>query len=399
MTAAPPVAPAVAQPVVGDGTSARTRASARWRRSRAPLAILGLLLLVGLLATLPEPRTSTTAVAPDNPGPTGARAAAQILGGQGVDVRYVRRVADAVGQAAPGSTLLVVGGLFLDDEQLDALDGTGADLVLVGNADIVERLSDGLVVGGVDSGSAVREARCDDPDATAAGTATVSGALRATAPGPTVCFASDDPESGAYVVVDGERPLTALTDTAPLTNAHLAEEGNAALVLRMLGKHERLVWFVPSLDDMSTGGGGSSPALGDLVPPRVRLVGLMLVLVVLVTALWRGRRLGRLVTEPLPVVVRAGETTRGRGRLYRRSRAHGHAAAALRAGAASRCATRLGLPRSAGAVPLVDAVARATGRDPRSVEHLLYGPPPRDDAGLARLALDLDHLESEVHRP
>ncbi|GIG20147.1 hypothetical protein Cch01nite_08710 [Cellulomonas chitinilytica] len=394
-TTAPTVA---AQPVVGDGTSTRTRASARWRRFRAPLAILGLLALVGLLAALPEPRTSTTAVAPDNPGPTGARAAARILEDQGVDVRYVRRVADAVAQAAPDSTLLVVGGMFLDGEQLDALDGTGADLVLVGYTGIAEQLSDGLLVGGTDGGPAVRDAGCDDPDAVAAGTATVSGSLRATGPGATVCFAGDDPESGAYAVVGGQRPLTALTDTAPLTNEHLAEEGNAALVLRMLGKNERLVWFVPSLDDLSTTGGDGGPALGDLVPPRVRLVGLMLVLVVVVAALWRGRRLGRLVTEPLPVVVRAGETTRGRGRLYRRSRAYGHAAAALRAGAASRCATRLGLPRSAGAVQLVDAVSRATGRDAAAVEHLLYGPPPRDDAGLARLALDLDHLESEVHR-
>ena len=36
-------------------------------------------------------------------------------------------------------------------------------------------------------------------------------------------------------------------------------------------------------------------------------------------ALWRGRRLGPVVDEPLPVVVRAAETTEGRARLYRRA--------------------------------------------------------------------------------
>ncbi|MGY4643085.1 DUF4350 domain-containing protein [Cellulomonas sp. URHB0016] len=389
-------------PVVGDGTSTRTRATSRWRRFRAPLAILGLLVLVGLLAALPEPRTSTTPVAPDNPAPGGARAAAQILEGQGVDVRFVRRVADAAGLATPDSTLLVVGGIFLDDQQLDALDETGADLVLVGYTGAAERLTGGLVVGGTggsDRASDVRTAECDDPDATAAGTVTASGSVTATGPGVTVCFpVGDDPDTGAYAVVGGDQRVTTLTDTGPLTNEHLAEQGNAALVLRMLGKHDRLVWFIPSIDDVGTSGDGDGPALSDLVPPRVRLVGLALVLVVIVAALARGRRLGRLVTEPLPVVVRAGETTRGRGRLYRRARAYGHAAAALRAGAASRCAHRLGLPRSAGAEPLVEAVSRATGRDAAAVEHLLYGPPPRDDAGLARLALDLDHLESEVHR-
>ena len=33
-----------------------------------------------------------------------------------------------------------------------------------------------------------------------------------------------------------------------------------------------------------------------------------------------------------------------------------------------------------------------------TLEALLYGPPPTDDRGLAGLARDLDHLESEVHR-
>ena len=134
------------------------------------------------------------------------------------------------------------------------------------------------------------------------------------------------------------------------------------------------------------------------MPPVVPVLALQLLLVVVVTAVWRGRRLGRLVAEPMPVVVRAAETTRGRGRLYRRGRSYGHAGAALRAGTASRSAARLGLPRSAPAPLVVDAVARATGRRPADVEALLYGPPPTDDRALAQLAHDLDHLESEVHR-
>ena len=195
---------------------------------------------------------------------------------------------------------------------------------------------------------------------------------------------------------DGRR-IVALSDMAPLTNQHLAEQGNAALVLRALGRHERLVWYIPSLDDVGTGG-ETEAAPAQLLPPVVPLLALQLLLVVAVVALWRGRRLGRLVTENLPVVVRAGETTRGRGRLYRRGRSYGHAAAALRAGTAARSAGRLGLPRSAPAPLVVDAIARAAGRRPADVEALLYGPPPTDDRGLARLARDLDHLESEVHR-
>ena len=321
---------------------------------------------------------------------------------QGVDVRYVRHIADVETLAVPGSTVLVVGDYLLSDTQVDALGATDADLVLVDAGWALGVLSPSLASsGGSSAEPEIRAAECDDPDAVAAGTITARGGLLAIGPGAVVCFpapGSPTDQGGAYAVAESDgRRIVALADMAPLTNEHLAEQGNAALVLRALGRHERLVWYIPSLDDMGTGGdAGAAPA--QLLPPVVPILALQLLLVVVVVALWRGRRLGRLVTEKLPVVVRSGETTRGRGRLYRRGRSYGHAAAALRAGTAARSAGRLGLPRSAAAPLVVDAIARAAGRRPADVEALLYGPPPTDDRGLARLARDLDHLESEVHR-
>ena len=73
------------------------------------------------------------------------------------------------------------------------------------------------------------------------------------------------------------------------------------------------------------------PAL--LVPVDQGGLGLGLVqmlVAVAVLALWRARRLGRVVEEPLPVVVKAIETTQRRGRLDRKARDRQHAAAALR---------------------------------------------------------------------
>jgi hypothetical protein len=390
-------------PVVGDGTSARSRSVRRWRRARWWLGLLALVVVAGLLSALPEPRTSTLTLAPDNPGDLGARAAAQILGRQGVDVRYVRHIADVESLAMPGSTVLVVGDYLLDEDQIDVLDASGADLVMVDAGWALGLLTDTIVAGGGTGGEPqVRTAACDDPDAVAAGSVTARGSLQATGPGAVVCFpapGTDTDRGGAYAVTESDgRRIAALADVAPLTNQHLADEGNAALVLRALGRHERLVWYIPSLDDVGAGDASADAAPGQLLPPVVPILALQLLLVVVVAALWRGRRLGRLVTEQLPVVVRSGETTRGRGRLYRRGRSHGHAAAALRAGTASRSAARLGLPRSASALVVIDAIARATNRPPQAVEALLYGPPPTDDRGLAQLARDLDHLESEVHR-
>ncbi|WP_240675383.1 DUF4350 domain-containing protein [Cellulomonas endophytica] len=401
----PAAAPAGVLGVVGDGTDLRARSVRRWRRLRAPLAVVGALVVTGVVLALPQPRTSTVPLAPDNVEDGGGRAVAQVLGDRGVDVRYVRTTADALAVAAPGTTLLVTNDFLLAEDQVRAVAGSGADLVLLAPGFSLPLVTDALAP--AFSGSAApaeRAAGCDDPDALAAGTVDAAGGVRATGTGDaTVCFTDGGDDGGTWAVAheDGHR-VTVVGDAGLLSNARVDEAGHAALALRTLGRHDTLVWYVPSFDDTGVdpadegGVGGSTDAL---LPPFVRLLVPLSVLVVAVAALWRVRRTGRLVTEPLPVVVRAGETVRGRGRLYRRGRAHGRAGAALRAGSASRCATRLGLPRTAAAPVVIDAVARATGREARAVEALLYGPPPRDDATLTRLATDLDDLESEVHRP
>lgn len=390
---------ATAATVVGDGTTARERAGRRWRRLRAPLVVLGILVAGGLLALLPAPRTSVTPLAPDNVGPTGARALAQILGRHGVEVVYVRTAGQAADAARDDATLLVAGDYFLTPEGVDQVARAPGDLVLAGATSWLGELAPGV---GTQFGGGVaqpRAAACDDEDAATAGTVTASGSLLALSPDAVGCFPGPD-GSFAYVATSaGDRRIVVLADPTPLTNAALADEGNAALAVRTLGRHARLVWYVPSSDEMSVGGGSDgTPGPGDVLPPWLRVLGLQAVLVVLVVALWRGRRLGPVLTERLPVVVPAAETTRGRGRLYRRSRSYGHAAAALRAGTATRLAARLGLPHSADAGATIEAVARATGRPPEHVAHVLYGPPPSDDRALADLADELDHLESEVHR-
>ena len=120
---------------------------------------------------------------------------------------------------------------------------------------------------------------------------------------------------------------------------------------------------------------------------------------VVATMLWRGRRLGPLVVEPLPVVVKAVESTQGRGRLYRRVRDRAHAAGILRAATARRLTAHLRLPPGTSTGTLVAAVAKASGRDHGSVADLLITRPVPDDTALTRLADDLAALEREVHRP
>ena len=86
----------------------------------------------------------------------------------------------------------------------------------------------------------------------------------------------------------------------------MTAEDNAAVALRILGHSPDLVWLIPSGVDGPDGATGDTY---DPWPAWTTPVTLVLVLGTALLALVRGRRLGRLVTEPLPVTVRAAETT------------------------------------------------------------------------------------------
>ncbi|MEU4386495.1 DUF4350 domain-containing protein [Promicromonospora sp. NPDC023805] len=396
--------------IIGDDTTGRSRAASRWRRMRWPLTVLFVVaLLVAFLAVV-RPATSAAPYAPDNPEDDGGMAVAEVLKDQGVRVTHVTTVADAVAAAGPDSTLLIAPNpSFFADDQISALNRTGADLVVLDpDFSMVGAISRNKLESTYGEVGDPVAPQCDDPTARAAGELALRPGLTETSTGadglrPTLCW----PDGlGAYVYARLEFPdrsVTVVSDPAVLRNGAVLDEGNAALALRMLGEHEDLVWLVPNPRDMSTGDDEPTPAeLGQvnaLMPPGSAPVALVAVLAAVLLALWRVRRMGPLVVEDLPVLVRSAEATRGRARLYRAARARGHAAAGLRASAADRVATRLGLARSSDANTVVDAVVAATNRPSQQVADLLYGPPPADDAALAELARRLDILESEVHRP
>jgi hypothetical protein len=296
----------------------------------------------------------------------------------------------------PGDTLLVVDPDLLVTSQVAAVRATGADLVMVA-ATAPGRYLPGVTAAPVDP--EVRPAGCALEAARRAGTADAGvvayGTDDAGLQDPQLCYSRDGRPSLVRATVDG-RLVTQLGSPAPLSNSRLADEGDAALALGLLGGHPRLVWYLPSAGDVPA---SAQKSFYDLVPVGIWWALLQVGLAVLLLALWRARRLGAVVAEPLPVAVRAAETEEGRARLYRRNGARGQAAESLRAGVRSRLGTALGLPRRADPQAVVGAVAARCGWPAADVAALLYGAAPADDAALVRLADRLDALEREVRRP
>ena len=179
---------------------------------------------------------------------------------------------------------------------------------------------------------------------------------------------------------------------AAFTNRWVDEESHAGLAIRALGHSPRLLWYQPGIGDLANFSGSRRTPPGRC---GWRPAAAVLATAVLVLAFVRGRRMGALVTEPLPVVVRAVETTESRGRIYRRARDRGRAAAILRLGSTERLARRLALPPHA-AEAVQAAAAAASGMPPAQVAALLAGPPPTTDVELHTLANALTDLEERV---
>lgn len=365
--------------------------SARVRRARGPLAVAVLVLLAAVVLTVFGTRSDRGLLDPDSVEPAGGAALAALLRGQGVTVVPADRP-DALATLDSTTTVLVTAPDRLRGTDLTALARTGARVVLVApGARALEALAPGVRPGTPPPGlldTASPGPACGLPAAVAAGPVDLTGDVYEVAPPATGCY-----PRGPAVGLALSGTTTVVGSATPFTNDALDRDGNAALTMRLLGATPRLVWYVPPvLPDPE----GATPLLR-LVPPGWVWGGATLLLAGVLTALWRGRRLGPPVPERLPVRVPAAETTRGRAGLYRRLGARGRGAEVLRGDARRRLAARLGLPAAAASEAVVAAVAdAATGYDAAAVTDLLYGAAPVDDRALVELADGLDRLRAAV---
>ncbi|MFC3451842.1 DUF4350 domain-containing protein [Amycolatopsis speibonae] len=372
-------------------TSVSPDARRVWRGVRLPLAVVFLLVLTGTLLVLVQGEQSTGALEPGSYEPGGSRALATLLEREGVKITTVHTAAELKGAAA-GATVLITQPAYVPKSTFTEIRRDAENVVLVRpSPGTVDEVLPGVRVSG-QLETETRAPDCQVEDALAAGSATMGGLkYAATQPRARECY------GGSYLEVPGPQgTVTVLGAPEPLTNEWLADEGNAALAMRLLGKQDKLVWYLPTPADPSLE--NEKKPLSELIPAGWSYAALQAGFAVVLLALWRSRRLGPVVSEPIPVVVRAAEATEGRARLYRKAKAAAHAGETLREAARARLRPLLGLTRDAEPAALVESVAARTGRAPAEVGALLYGDPPADDAALVRLADGLDVVEREVER-
>ncbi|MDN4598428.1 DUF4350 domain-containing protein [Leifsonia virtsii] len=402
MTAAAPERerPDTAAPETATAVSATVRQTTRRAVPWLILAAIAVAVAVfGILLTGGRVDQGTPLDA-KNPAPGGAKAVAQVLRSHGVDVRTASTLKAAQDAAADDATVLVYdpdGNLTEDHYRALATDGLTLVLVepdfralrLVAPEVAAAGSPGGPVRAGCDVPAAQRAERID-PRAVSDESAGYPGTFRVSGDDDAACFADRDGRASLVRTTYDDATVYLLGSSSVLTNEGIDRLGNAALALNLLGSHRTLVWYLPSIDDRPVTG---PPDIGALTPGWVTPVMLLLGVVFVAAAVWRGRRFGPLVVENLPVVVRAGETREGRARLYQRSSARLRAADALRIGSIGRLAATAGLPSAAGTPEVADAVAALTRRDRGAIHDLLLDRIPRTDRDLIALSDDLAELE------
>lgn len=365
------------------------------------LAALFVVLIIVVTLALAGSGEAGTPFSASNPAPAGSKAIARVLEQRGVtvtDAQSYRSAERALGDSRDATLFLYDPDGDLDRARLTSLVGLAKDVVILKPGfRQLDAVAPEVAQAGIVRKKVLRS-DCSLGAVTNAGTVTGTGSsyrlIDETAHA-TTCLESGRSAYSVIQLPHGTGTVTVLGTTAALSNEHVDERGNAAIALTLLGQSPHLVWYLPTIADAPVSG---APTVADLTPLWVTPVLVLLIITTIVAGLWRGRRLGPLVVENLPVVVRSSETMEGRAHLYQRGGARLRALDALRVGAVGRLATLCGLGRLASVDDVIAAAALASKLGPGRVRLLLLDAVPRTDRELVRLSDELLVLEADVSR-
>ena len=335
----------------------------------------------------------------------GVRALAQVLGDHyDVSVDQVRSPAKAIEAAQQGKPVTIFNAGRLQNNDFETLLTTSnADITLVGfGYYLLESLAEsGLELQGYNDKPASR-GTCSIPTKaqtiSATGNAIIVRDPQALADsqylgrGPAqLCFAYANGYGYLELPLKSGKTLRIITNPELVTNKYLDKDDNAALALYATGRGSEVAFYNAENADSFNSDQQLKPYPSWLVPLMWQFA-----LLALVWAFIVGRRQGRIVNEPLPVVAQGTETTMGRAGLYQRARASEHSGRILRIATIIRLGRRLGIAPNADATLVVQTVSMACNRTAKEIEYILYGPEPASAVELTQLSQALEQLEEEV---
>ena len=335
----------------------------------------------------------------------GVRALTQVLGDHyDISVDQVRSPAKAIEAAAQGKPVTIFNAGQLRNYDFETLLTTSnADITLVG---FEYYLPESLTESGLEpqgyNDKPVSRGACSIPakaqTISATGNAIIVRNPQALANsqylgrGPAqLCFVYANGYGYLELPLKSGKTLRIIANPELVTNKYLDKDDNAALALYATGRGSEVVFYNAEINESVYAAQAPKPYPSWLMPLMWQFG-----LLALVWAFIVGRRQGRIVNEPLPVVAQGTETTVGRAGLYQRARASEHSGRILRIATIIRLGRRLGISPNADATLVAQTVSMACNRTAKEIEYILYGPAPASAVELTQLSQALEQLEEEV---
>lgn len=343
--------------------------------SRFWLVLVAALVLVTVLVG--GAGTDGPPLDPRSVNPDGARGIVDVLGDVGAAVELDRAVPD---EQATSALMLQDRLSTADRTALEDWVRRGGVLVVADPFSSLSARIDGLAADEIDAGTCTIGALSDARSVTGGGRTFVGGDAGQ-------CFGSASrPFLSAEAL--GSGTVVSVGGPGMFTNEELGRADNAFVAVALLAPDPgaaRITVVAPSQVEFGDG------SFTGRVPTNVRNGIVMLLASFLLYALFRMRRLGQVVREPLPVQIRGSELVLQAGVLSSRAGDPAGAAEVIRADAVDEWRSRLADP-DLDATALVAILSETRGVDRSEAERALLAPVASDDALVETVTL-LDQLK------
>lgn len=206
------------------------------------------------------------------------------------------------------------------------------------------------------------------------------------------CFPVSD---GAFMVeIDrGSGTIVLLGGGDIFTNEQIAKADNSVLAVNLFDPQQgSKITFLATEAEESAGRAG----LLALVPDNVYTGLLQLCIAAAALVIWRSRRVGFPVAEPLPVEVPSSQLTVAIGSMLQKSGQSSAAAEVMRDDFRNRLAKLMAMDSGASPESIAEVVSRRTGIDKERLLSLLLDAQVNSDTGLVEYAKKIEDTYREV---
>ncbi len=330
-------------------------------------------------------------LAPNSTTKTGAEALATILKTHGVQVIHTTQEKQ-LKKITAEATVLVTNPDELSTDEITLILKSKAEIIVIVNNDTIDLYDWEIYNQLVEIPTPNKiAAQCDEQGAQSAKYITPAKVFFDLEDGDTGCFLKN--KYPTWLTPADNPKLHFFGAGETFMNQNLTKAGNAAFALHQLGKHKQLFW-IEQYRGKDAYTNPETPRIDGMLWLYFLFVALMLSGLWYSVVVWR--RFGKLVAEPLPVIVPAGETDLGRAKLYSRSNDYTHLATILRAEFISKFANKIGIRANSSKTEIIGAITQISRKSETEIANLLYDQAINNKKELYILEQELKNIEKDI---